>query len=134
MTGKLVRLRGWLWSGGVVILLLPLAGCARNLIFSTYTTIGFELKGESEIPTSVRLAYKRFAGAVVPVDPQLDDPAHSVVAIIDAEQSWWRVRVNQVFATGAAADQAAHTEKNAAAAQMPGPIASAVAALKEGTP
>ena len=122
---------GCLLSGGLAATLL-VAGCAKDLLFMTYTTLGVELTGQGNIPTSVRLAYKRFEGAVIPVDPKTGAEALSVLASIDAEQSLWTVRVNEVFATGEAAKTAATTESMYAAAGEPGPVAAAIEAVRGG--
>lgn len=101
-------------------------------MFATYTMFGVEIKGEGITPTAIRLAYKRFEGAVVPVDASAKDDvkAHSVLAGIQAEQDLWVVRINQVFATGEAARIAATTEVAAAKAKTTGPIGSALSAVR----
>lgn len=89
-----------------------MSGCGRDLIFTTYTTVGVEVKGVNNIPTALRLGYKRFEGAVVPVDLKARDaqekhlPAHSIFAGMEVEQKAFGVRVAQVFATGEAAKAA----------------------------
>jgi len=94
-------------------LVICVSGCGRHLIFTTYTTIGVEVKGVNNVPTALRLAFKRFEGAVVPVDPSERDEngnereMHSVVSGLDFKQSAFRTQVAQVFATGDAATIAA---------------------------
>ncbi len=99
--------RHWqsLIMGLVPALLLP--GCARDLIFTTYTTVGVEVKGTNNIPTAMRLAYKRFEGAIVPVQLNKPGNAHSIFAGMEVKQHGFRVQVAQVFATGEAAILAA---------------------------
>ncbi len=90
-------------------------GCGRDLVFTTYTTLGVEIKGVNNVPTSLRLAYKRFEGAIIPVDLKATDhddnqahaPAHSIFAGMDVQQGGFGVKVAQVFASGKAATNAA---------------------------
>lgn len=124
----------WTCAAAMCGLQIGLAGCARNLLFSTYTTLGFELQARGTMPTALRLAYKRFEGAIIPVDVgDVTVPeAHSVLASFDANQTWFQgIRITQVFATGAAAELAARTEREAAEKGMRGPISSLVHAMRE---
>lgn len=91
---------------------LSLAACApRNLIFTTYTTVGLDVSATDAKPTKAVLGYKRFEGAIVPVDP--DAPANSdgterdamsVYAAVNMSNTWLNgLDLTQVFATGPAA-------------------------------
>ena len=116
----------------MLIVVIPVAGCTKDLVFATYTTVGVEVTGMDGIPTSVKLAYKRFEGAIIPVDPTDEDsPAHSVLATINTKQVGFGVHVNQVFATGEAARLAAEAEKNAALEGERGPMSNALSAAAE---
>lgn len=112
------------------VLLACSGGCGRNLVFTTYTMFGVEIKGEGTMPTALRLAYKRFEGALIPVDISDDAKAHSVLATIDARQGAFHVHISQVFATGRAAKIAADLEGAQGARGEPGPLSDALRAAK----
>lgn len=88
-------------------------GCAsRTLVFTTYTNVGLDISAANGTPTSAVFGYKRFEGAIVPVDPtrrtETDGDAMSVYAAINLKNEWLQgLSVVQVFATGDAATSAA---------------------------
>lgn len=90
-------------------------GCApKHLIFTTYSDLGLDIAGTDGQPTKAVFGYKRFEGAIIPVDvaappPGAQEPdVMSVYAAIDVENHWWRgLDVFQVIATGQAADNVA---------------------------
>jgi hypothetical protein len=82
------------------------SGCsASHLVFSTYTKVGLDITVAEGTPTEAVFGYKRFEGAVVPVDPE--DPKgtlQSVYAGVCVRNSWLKgLKIGQVFATGTAA-------------------------------
>lgn len=88
-------------------LLFLAAGCGtRNLLFTTYTTIGLDVSATDAKPTKAVLGFKRFEGAIIPVNPKQEkDPKKnpdvaSVYAAIDLDNHWTGLSVCQVFATG----------------------------------
>ncbi len=42
-----------------------------HLIFATYTKVGLHIGMSNQVPTEAVFAYKRFEGAIIPVDPSL---------------------------------------------------------------
>ncbi len=106
----------------VVLAALVAAGCGTNtLVFTTYTNLGLDVSAANGTPTKAVLGYKRFEGAIIPVDPSkrtaTEGDAMSVYAAIDMRNQWLDgLTVLQVFATGDAAVKAA--EKPAAFAEL----------------
>ncbi len=105
--------------GGLCVLAL-VSGCApaKKLLFTTYTKVGLDMSAANNTPTHVMLGYKRFEGALIPVDvPESSKDATqpealSVFAAICLENGWFSgVKINQAFATGAAAERAAQTDQ-----------------------
>ena len=46
------------------------SGCQSNqLVFTTYTKVGLNISGTGEVPNNFTFGYKRFEGAIIPVDP-----------------------------------------------------------------
>lgn len=92
---------------------LVCGGCSsRTLVFTTYTNIGVDVSAANGTPTRAVFGYKRFEGAVVPVDPTQrtkdSGEAMSVFAAIDMTNGWLDgLSAIQVFATGEAAVEAA---------------------------
>lgn len=92
---------------------LLVAGCAaKTLVFTTYTNLGLDVSAANGSPTKAVFGYKRFEGAVIPVDPskrtKTDGDAMSVFAAIDLTNGWLSgLSVLQIFATGDAAESAA---------------------------
>lgn len=88
-------------------------GCTTNtLVFTTYTNFGLDISAANGTPTKAVFGYKRFEGAVVPVDPSkrtaTDGDAMSLLAAMDLENGWLNgLTVVEVFATGPAAVNAA---------------------------
>ncbi len=103
---------------------LALAGCrSDHLIFTTTTKVGVELSATDGVPTSAVLGYKRFEGAIVPVeDPQSGaqaDEAASVFAAIDMDNRWLGgLDLFQVFATGEAANNVSRSGASSGLVQL----------------
>ncbi len=136
MYPKLTRSMPTIRVTTALIMVVAAPSCTKDLIFATHTTLGVEVKGKDGIPTSVMLAYERYEGAIIPVQPGDENAsAHSVLGSINATQKPFAVSVKQVFATGEAADIAAKTEKNAADDGKRGPLSNALdaAAAEIGT-
>ncbi|MCR9093060.1 MAG: hypothetical protein NXI30_02475 [bacterium] len=98
--------------------LFSASGCSvssDSLIFTTYTKVGLDVSATDGTPTEAVFGYKRFEGAIVPVDETSDEPAtHSVFAGLCIENSWLGgLDIHQVFATGAAAETAANRDQTA---------------------
>jgi len=109
----------------LVSLLLGLCACASDsLIFTTYTKVGLDISATNQVPTQANFGYKRFEGAIIPVDienstavestadeeSKLPSDAKSVYAEVFVKNSWVQgLTIKQRFATGAAADKAANT-------------------------
>jgi hypothetical protein len=97
-------------------------GCtSSNLVFTTYTKAGVDFSAAEGVPSQALFGYKRFEGAIIPVDPEnteLDEDgvprdALSVFAAMDIENNWVQgLKIRQVFATGKAAVQAAEDPQN----------------------
>jgi hypothetical protein len=87
------------------------SGCQadKNLYFTTYTKVGLHATSVGGQPDSVVFGYKRFEGALIPVDPETatgkpQDMA-SLYAAIGVTNGWLSgLKIKQVFATGAAAE------------------------------
>lgn len=89
----------------ILILAALLSGC-KNLYFGTSTSVGLDVSGTSKIPTKASFAFDRSEIAIVPDDSEGN--AHSVFASLDSEWTWFNgFIVDQIFATGEAADIAA---------------------------
>jgi hypothetical protein len=90
------------------LLLTAPIGCATgSLAFVTYTKIGLDVSATDSQPTAALFGYKRFEGAIVPVDGG-EEEAMSIYAAIDLENHWLcGLDVVQVFATGQAAENSA---------------------------
>lgn len=114
----------WFSTSVILVILVVLAtvtGCASgdNLIFVTYTKVGVDVSGVQQTPTDATFGYRRFEGAIIPVDRsevgtvsvgsgQMPKDAASVFAQILLKNGWISgVTVSQVFATGDAAVEAA---------------------------
>lgn len=93
------------------------SGCQSNqLIFTTYTKVGVNITATGEIPNNLTFGYKRFEGAIIPVDPSKaangNPEMPSVYAAIAVTNKWGKgLHIYQKFATGAAADKAASDSK-----------------------
>lgn len=96
---------------------LPLCSCtprqnSKNLVFATFTKTGLDISATGGTPTSAMFGYKRFEGAIIPVDPETstgaETDAHSVFAAMELNNDWLSgLDILQVFATGDAAVRAA---------------------------
>ena len=94
-------------------LLLPLAcvllagsGCHNDaLVFTTYTKVGLHASATGNMPNNLMFGYKRFEGAIIPVDPtKPESDVASVYAAISLTNGWFSgIHLQQVFATGDAA-------------------------------
>lgn len=101
------------------LLLLTLAallagGCQSNqLVFTTYTKVGLNITATGELPNHLMFGYKRFEGAIIPVDPAAvtngNPEMPSVYAAVGVTNKWFKgLHIYQKFATGAAAENIAH--------------------------
>ena len=110
---------------GAIGALVVLTGCKTDhLVFTTYTKVGVEVAAVDVQPSHATLGYKRFEGAIIPVDVgrKGDDDAPktsedmkkkvaSVYAEMDVENGWFKgIDISQVFATGKAATTYIETE------------------------
>lgn len=127
-------------SGFVISMALLTTSCAsRTLVFTTYTNIGLDVSAANGSPTKAVFGYKRFEGAVIPVDPSKrtknDGDAMSVFAAIDLKNEWLNgLSVLQIFATGQAAENAAsNPEAFASMLQKFGPSNGATATRTSGS-
>ena len=113
----------------MAILSLGTTACSvssDSLIFTTYTKVGLDVTATGATPTEAVFGYKRFEGAIIPVeppepadpnDPQANDPkTHSVFAGLCIKNGWLGgLDIHQVFATGAAAEKTADRDQTALA-------------------
>jgi hypothetical protein len=98
-----------------LLLWASVAGCSTgNLTFVTYTKLGLDISAANQTPTSVLFGYKRYEGAIIPVDPGAVSPdggepeAMSVYAAMNLSNHWLcGLDALQVFATGEAAVKSA---------------------------
>jgi hypothetical protein len=103
----------------VLALACALAGATScrttHLVFTTYTKVGLDVSTQDGQPTQAMLGYKRFEGAVIPVDLEsstaeggVPKDAKSVFAAISVDNSWIQgLKIHQVFATGKSAEDVA---------------------------
>jgi hypothetical protein len=78
-----------------------------QLLFTTYTKVGLDISLTDGQPTEAVFGYKRFEGAIVPVDPDAEE-AQSLYAGLCIDNGWLSgLTIGQVFATGEAAVRAA---------------------------
>lgn len=84
-------------------------GCATDhLVFTTYTKVGIDVSSVDGQPAQAVMGYKRFEGAILPVDVANENQeAPSVFAGSIVRNGWFSLDITQVFATGKAAEQAA---------------------------
>lgn len=100
-------------AGLVLATTALLCGCQSNdLVFTTYTKVGLHISAVDSTPTSVNFGYKRFEGAIIPVNRETatgkPEEAASLYAGMAVTNSWLRgLYIRQSFATGEAAVQAA---------------------------
>ncbi len=86
--------------------LLAAAGCHNDaLVFTTYTKVGLHASATGNTPNNLMFGYKRFEGAIIPVDPtKPESDVASVYAAISLTNGWFSgIQLQQVFATGDAA-------------------------------
>lgn len=114
---KAKKFSPWLAAVVAIALCAGLSGCTtngRHLIFSTYTKLGVEMSFVDQAPRQFIFAYKRFEGAIVPVDKD-DDKTEmpSLYAAININSNWLNgLDIYQEFATGSAAVAAAEGDGN----------------------
>ena len=91
-------------------------GCrSKDLVFTTYTKVGLHMTAEGTTPTSLQFGYKRFEGAIIPVDPAVAATngvvtVAPIYAAVSVTNGWFSgIAIRQVFATGAAATNTAAT-------------------------
>lgn len=96
---------------------LLVAGCSifkeDHLIMSTYTRIGLHVTSTDGKPTGAQFGYKRFEGAIIPVNPedtevvdgkQQEKDVMSTFSTAQVDNSWIKgLTVRQLFGTGQAA-------------------------------
>ena len=100
----------WALILGAVVFALGLSGCATDyLVFTTYTKVGLDISFVNQAPRQVVFGFKRFEGAVIPIDKEdKDGEVASVFAAIRLSSNWLTgMKIYQDFATGDAAVQAA---------------------------
>lgn len=90
----------------LVLMALAATGCKNDaLVFTTYTKVGLHASATGNTPNNLMFGYKRFEGAIIPVDaakPEAD--VASVYASIGLTNGWFSgLHLQQVFATGDAA-------------------------------
>lgn len=81
-------------------------GCHSDaLVFTTYTKVGLHASATGNTPNNLMFGYKRFEGAIIPVDPtKPESDVASVYAAISLTNGWFSgIHLQQVFATGDAA-------------------------------
>lgn len=84
------------------------AGCGSSLIFTTYSKVGLDMSVANGAPAEAVFGYKRFEGAILPVDPSRPKEIGSVFAGMQVDNGWVDgLCIDQVFATGGAATAAA---------------------------
>jgi hypothetical protein len=105
-----VRRPSWWMAGATALALMMLSGCSTNhLYFSTYTKVGLDVSTTDGQMVNGTFGYKRFEGAIIPVDPEKLDAdgkpqIASVFAGIAIKNSWLDgLDIAQVFGTGKAA-------------------------------
>lgn len=106
-----MKTRKWFLLGSLGSLIGFTSGCATDhLIFTTYTKVGLDMTVAEGTPTEAVFGYKRFEGAIVPVDPDEEDAeVPSIYAGVCVENSWiYGLEVGQVFATGESAKNVAN--------------------------
>jgi hypothetical protein len=107
-----------------VAALALLASCRSNhLVLTTYSKVGLDLSASNGQPIDAVFGYKRFEGAIVPVDPRpsktengktTPQESMSVYAAIDLENGWMSgVKLFEAFATGEAAKNLARRPNSA---------------------
>jgi hypothetical protein len=101
----------WILLGFVAV---SCVGCQTDhLVFTTYTKAGLDISATDAQPTQLMLGYKRYEGAIVPVElPKVEDAeegeAMSVYAAMELNNEWFGgLEIMQIFATGKAAVNAA---------------------------
>ncbi|HTI69326.1 MAG TPA: hypothetical protein VMF06_05145 [Candidatus Limnocylindria bacterium] len=88
-------------------------GCqSKQLVFTTYTKVGLNISATGNLPNSLTFGYKRFEGAIVPVDPSKASNGvpemPSVYAVMGVTNQWFKgISIYQRFATGVAAENIA---------------------------
>ena len=92
---------------------MAITGCKSNdLVFTTYTKVGLHITAVDSTPTSLIFGYKRFEGAIIPVDRDKatgkPEDVGSVYAAMAITNAWLKgLSIQQSFATGDAAVEAA---------------------------
>ena len=101
------------WFSVLVLVILCLGCEANHLVFTTYTKVGLDISATDAQPTQMMLGYKRYEGAIVPVElpesaGEVQEEAMSVYSAMELRNDWFDgLEVLQVFATGQAAVNAA---------------------------
>lgn len=97
-----------------VVSLTPGCGSTNHLVFTTHTKAGLDITATNGTPSGLMFGYKRFEGAIVPVDTKgalaagQEPKMMSIYASLDLNNGWFQgISIFQVFATGRAAENAA---------------------------
>jgi hypothetical protein len=106
----------------LALALLPACQSDR-LTFTTYTKFGLDLSATNGTTTGLMFGYKRFEGALIPVDMSkatgADKDLMPVFAAIDLTNSWFGgIKLVQMFATGTAAKKLANSPNAVGEATM----------------
>jgi hypothetical protein len=125
----MIKRNRFLLAVGACLVVFVAACASRSLVFTTYTDIGLDVGLANDVPAKVVLGYKRFEGAVIPVDlsrqqatsgtppstgtavqkSESSQEAMSVYAALNMKNTWSDgLKLVQVFATGDAAVSVAH--------------------------
>jgi len=114
-----MHVRRRLSTVGVVLLAGLLSGCRTGthlLFFTTYTKVGLDISAVNGTPTQALFGYKRFEGAIVPVDPpSAFDPVHALEAL-EAKAEELKQQANAEKNEGAKADRLEQAEEAQATA------------------
>ena len=107
------------WSA-LAALVATSACTPSTMYFATYTKVGIsaEANATTGTPTALEMGYNRFEGILVPLEEESVE-APSAFACIDLENKWFGgLKIQQTFATGAAAEKAAQEQAQGCAAKM----------------
>ena len=113
-------MRGWQYAAVGVALCCALAGCAKTLAFTTATKFALDVSQQADKNVDVSLGYDRAELAVIPAPDNTDAGDHadtySVLGTFFVHYDNPFVtsdplRLNQFFATGAAARTAAQSPR-----------------------
>lgn len=105
--------------GVLALVFACLWGCqSDNLLLATHTKVGLDIALDGNTPTSGVFGYKRFEGAIVPVDDPRTPSSEmeSVFGALDVRNGWLNgMDIHQMLATGTAAEELAKDPEQARA-------------------